>query len=70
MKNKNILFKTTHPNIDISVLVYSLSAGKLTSILKYLPKNMALIFQKLRREKKCQNPFPAILRQKQSSFIH
>ena len=22
MKNKNILFKTTHPNIDISALVY------------------------------------------------
>ena len=41
-----------------------LSVGKLTGFLKYLPVIVALLVQKLWREKNCQNPFPAILRQK------
>ena len=66
---KYILFKTTCRNIDISVLAYcvQLSNEKLTvftDFLKYLPKNMALLAQKLWRNFFCQNPFPAILRRK------
>ena len=36
----------------------------LTDFLKYLPKNIALLAQKLWRNFFCQNPFPAILRRK------
>ena len=38
--------------------------GKLT-VLKYLPKNIALLVQKLWRKKKFENSFPAILRRKE-----
>ena len=35
------------------------------TFLKYLPKNMALLAQKLWRNLFCQNPFRAILRRKE-----
>ena len=66
------MFKTLYPNIDISVLVYCVyvDVGRktqpLTDFLKYLPKNMALLAQKLWRNFFCQNPFQAILRRKKN----
>ena len=41
----------------------------LTGFLKYLPKIMALLFQKLWRKKNL-NPFPAILRRKKKYVVH
>ena len=46
------------------------NSQSLTDILRYLPKNMALLVQKLwrKKRKKCQNPFPAFLRRKNKIF--
>ena len=68
-KIKYILFKKTYPNINISVLCISCWWENLQSLpgfLKYLPKNMALLVQKLLRKKNRQNLFPAILRWKKN----
>ena len=69
------MFKTTYPNIDISVLVYCVlvvgwktSSESLTGFLKYLPKNKALLVRNLWSEKNCQNPFRPILRRKKKFF--
>ena len=40
------------------------NSQSLTDFLKYLPKNLTLLVQKLWRKKYCQNPFPAILGRK------
>ena len=40
------------------------SFSLLSGLLQYLAKNMALLVQKFREEKSCQNPFSAILRRK------
>ena len=61
LKNKYMLFKTTYPNINISVLCIicrSEISQSLTGFLKYLPKTW--LFQ----SKDCgeKNPFPATLR--------
>ena len=42
----------------------SLSVGIFTWLLQYFPKNRAILVQKLWGEKRCQNPFLAILRLK------
>ena len=65
-KDRFFLFNS-YPNIDISVLCISSRSEisqYLTGFLKYLPRNMALLVQKLLRKKICQNPRPTILRQK------
>ena len=41
----------------------------LPGFLKYLPKYMVLLGEKVWRKKKIQNPFPATLRQKKKFFI-
>ena len=53
------MFKTTYPNINISVKLIVFNR-----FLEILPKNMALLVKKLWRKKNCQNSFPAILRRK------
>ena len=55
---------TTCRNINKSVLTV------FRDFLKYLPQNKALLAQKLLRIFFFQNLFPAILRQKKSSYGH
>ena len=61
------MFKTTYPNINISVsCCCSANSQSLKGFLKYLLKNTALLAQTFWRKRivKIQNPFPAFLRQK------
>ena len=46
-----IFFKTTYPNINISVH-RSANSRSLTGFLKYLPKNMILLVQNFERKYK------------------
>ena len=62
VKIKYIFFKTTYPNINISVNPFKLccppaNSKSLTGFLKYLPKNTALLGQKLEIEKKAKIRF-------------
>ena len=64
MKINYISYKTTYPNIYISLLVLSLGDSQYSpGFLKYLPKNMAFLIQELWR-KKNSNPSLAISRRK------
>ena len=68
---RHILFKTTYPNINISVLVYFFSCRRensqyLTDFLKYLPKKMALLVQNCGEKKRCHKPFPAFFKTKKT----
>ena len=63
------MFKTTHPNINISVLCISFrgeNSQTLTTLTGFLNICLKICFfsSKILEKKNCQNPFPAILRQK------
>ena len=62
------MFKTTYPNIDISVLVYCVcrtdNSQSLTDFLKYLLKNIFFLSPKIVEKKNCQNTLSAFLRRK------